>query len=252
MTPNGKFKTGMNVLKKKGMKALFALKGKIGPGINLSIPIQLSLFDKLIIPILTYGSDVWGDECQYNSAVEDVHTNFCRFILKIPKHTPKMAIYSELGRYPIDTFVQRQLIKYYNRVVNCKNPLLKEALIVNKNIRSNWYTKIESLLTKMEESCILNSPEICTDSKLSILKCKLCNIFKSKWKEDIFCDTKNKKGNGNKLRTYRVFKKDISFENYLIEIKNPQLRETLTKFRLSNHKLEIEIVKNRKRPSRKE
>ena len=44
----------------------------------------------------------------------------------------------------------------------------------------------------------------------------------------------------SKLRTYGLLKKDIGFENYLQEIKNPSIRRTVCKFRLSNHSLMIE------------
>ena len=45
----------------------------------------------------------------------------------------------------------------------------------------------------------------------------------------------------SKLRTYAIFKKDSGFEKYLSNIKNPTRRAILTKFRLSNHKLMIEV-----------
>ena len=45
----------------------------------------------------------------------------------------------------------------------------------------------------------------------------------------------------SKLRTYAIFKNEIGFEKYLSDIKNPVTRTILTKFRLSNHKLMIEV-----------
>ena len=44
-----------------------------------------------------------------------------------------------------------------------------------------------------------------------------------------------------KLRTYGLMKHDIGREGYLVQIKNTKLRQKLTKFRLSNHKLMIEL-----------
>ena len=43
-----------------------------------------------------------------------------------------------------------------------------------------------------------------------------------------------------KLRTYRKFKQDHQHENYLKTVKDTDKRIALTKFRISNHKLEIE------------
>ena len=45
----------------------------------------------------------------------------------------------------------------------------------------------------------------------------------------------------SKLRTYGLLKHVVGREEYLIQIKNTKLRQKLTKFRLSNHKLMIEV-----------
>ena len=44
----------------------------------------------------------------------------------------------------------------------------------------------------------------------------------------------------SKLRTYALFKTDKGREKYLDEIKNIAIRQSLTKFRLSNNQLNIE------------
>ena len=50
----------------------------------------------------------------------------------------------------------------------------------------------------------------------------------------------------SKLRTYGLMKYKIGREDYLAEIRNTKLRCKLTKFRLSNHKLMIEIGRHMK------
>ena len=45
----------------------------------------------------------------------------------------------------------------------------------------------------------------------------------------------------SKLRTYAIFKKEKSYEKYLTDTKNVVTRKNVTKFRLSNHKLMIEV-----------
>ena len=45
---------------------------------------------------------------------------------------------------------------------------------------------------------------------------------------------------GSKLGTYALFKKEPGLENYLTEVKNVSVRQKVTKFRLSNHRLAIE------------
>ena len=55
-------------------------------------------------------------------------------------------------------------------------------------------------------------------------------------------DTRKDASQGNKMRTYRLFKPIDNYkcEDYLHQITNTQHRIALTKLRLSNHKLAIE------------
>ena len=48
----------------------------------------------------------------------------------------------------------------------------------------------------------------------------------------------------SKLRTYALFKTDTGREKYLDEIKNIAIRQSLTKFRLSNNLLNIEKMRH--------
>ena len=42
---------------------------------------------------------------------------------------------------------------------------------------------------------------------------------------------------GSKLRTYGLLKREIGLENYLTDINSPNIRRSVSKFRLSNHSL---------------
>ena len=46
--------------------------------------------------------------------------------------------------------------------------------------------------------------------------------------------------NQPKMRTYLLFKKDFGMETYITKISNLTIRKTISKFRLSDHKLLIE------------
>ena len=58
----------------------------------------------------------------------------------------------------------------------------------------------------------------------------------------------NIKADTSKLRTYAAFKKDIGFEKYLSEIKKVSVRTHMSKFRLSNHRLMIEVGRHNGTP----
>ena len=47
---------------------------------------------------------------------------------------------------------------------------------------------------------------------------------------------------------YGIFKTEIGYENYLSIIKDPKKRTVITKFRLSNHRLMIEVGRHQNIP----
>ena len=58
----------------------------------------------------------------------------------------------------------------------------------------------------------------------------------------------NKCGPGNKLRTYKLIKKDFGLEKYLVLVTNPRHRTSLARLRLSSHQLEIEMGRHARPP----
>jgi hypothetical protein len=60
-TRNRRIINGITSLVEKGNKAMFSLL-KRARNLNLPIDCLLSAFDKMILPILSYGSKVWGYE----------------------------------------------------------------------------------------------------------------------------------------------------------------------------------------------
>lgn len=73
---------------------------------NLDLPIdlQLKLFDSTILPIMTYGREIWGYENL--QMCERIHNSFLRSITKCRNSTLLYMLYGELGRYPIEIFIK--------------------------------------------------------------------------------------------------------------------------------------------------
>jgi len=65
----------------------------------INIRHKFELFDKLLLPILNYGCEVWG--FHPDKAVERLHVQFCKQILHVEKNTQNAFVYSELGRMPL-------------------------------------------------------------------------------------------------------------------------------------------------------
>ena len=53
------------------------------------------LYNALVLPIITYGSAIWGDKSY--SHIDAVHNKACRFFFGVGKYTPNAAIQGEMG-----------------------------------------------------------------------------------------------------------------------------------------------------------
>ena len=69
----------------------------------------------------------------------------------------------------------------------------------------------------------------------------LCKSFQQTWIRNLHNDSRNPGSGKNKLRTYRIFKTSFHLENYLLDIRNFTYRRWLTKLRISDHNLQIEL-----------
>ena len=88
---------------------------KFGRKYNLSIKCLMSLFDKMIKPILLYGCEIWG--FGKNDIIENVHLKFCKIVLNLKPSTPNYMIYGELGRQPLDIDIKLRIVTFWGRIV---------------------------------------------------------------------------------------------------------------------------------------
>ena len=58
---NGNFYRSKVQLKDQAEKAMFSLLNKSNE-LGLSVDVQLELFDKTVLPVMLYGSEIWGYE----------------------------------------------------------------------------------------------------------------------------------------------------------------------------------------------
>ena len=84
----GNFNMAIKSQADKGRRAMYEIlkKGKLH---KLSISCQLDIFDKVVKPILLYGSEVWGFRNCYE--IEKVHLKFCKLLLNL-----KTSLYPKL------------------------------------------------------------------------------------------------------------------------------------------------------------
>ena len=135
--------------------AAFALHNlfRIFNTVELPVAKKCKLFDTLVGSILNFGSEVWG--MNEASDIELIHTKFLRRILGVKKSTNLIALYGELGRFPLHIIRKVHIIKYWIKML--KEPdtslikqvylMLKEDTDNNCNYNcKNWASQIKQLL----------------------------------------------------------------------------------------------------------
>ena len=212
-----------------------ALKTKLGISFNKHIDETIKLFDTLVKPILLYSSDFWGClKVPMNNPVENLHSMFCKQLLGVHKSTTNIWVLLELGRTPLMHFAQKSAIKNWSRIHNSKtNSVMRASYKGAVTDDLDWYQKITSSINEIGLGNVLDPSTSLKDNFHSVYFRRCQDIFQ----QNAFGTIANLV---SKLRTYNLIKDSWQAEAYLKVIKNVKDRTSLSKFRLSNHKLLIE------------
>jgi len=247
MSNNGNFAMAQKSLNNKALRALFKLK-KLTFGTKLKPFVLMKLFDQLIKPICLYGSEIWGpmnlniaDSLENDGKLETslekflcekLNMSFSKYVLGVHKRSQNSAVRGELGRPPLGLDILSAIVRYRLRLeLSAENSILKEAYELsnsNTNKKKCWGPSskhLTSFITKharLDEYTLLNK---------KMLKRFLRSNYIKQWQEKIQGESK--------MRTYITFKSNFEYESYL-NMANEDQRKSMTRFRISAHRLAIE------------
>ena len=184
-----------------------------------------------------YMSDFWGGlkgPAEYRNPIEKLHLMACKQFLGVQKQSTNIGVLLELGRVPLQHFAVKAAIKNWERIKTGKiNLILKESHSNAVIEKLPWITHIRLVLQQHN----LESRNLSTRKKYPFIHKLLHEQQNENFHTNAFQKIIDP---DNKLRTYSLFKTDVGLEKFLIEVKNIKARQALTKFRLSNHTLNIE------------
>jgi len=229
-----------HTLAAQARKVLFVI-NQVNIQCDYSYQTACDIFDKCVVPILTYGSEAWGPYA--HDVIESVHTKFCKIQLGVGPSTPTPAVLGECGRDHIYVNCIIKCVKYWLKLISLPKESLLGAcycFLYNQSLlgKPNWCTKIKEILFKYgfgwawEDQ---NVPDEHVFMKLFSKRLKDCEL--QLWASDV--------QNMPKLRTYSLFKETRQQELYLSLCIPRRLRIVLAKFRTGNHRLEIEVGRHR-------
>jgi hypothetical protein len=227
---SGSLETVVEHLAAAGQRAIFALRRRYAD-LKINNPtIVCQLFDALVKPILNYGYELWVDEPATKS-LEAIHRSFLKSLLGVNDTTPSRIVLAEFGRFPLILFWRQQALKYKARMsTSLPSCLMSLAYSVQQALLSRqkcWLCKLQNWDSERDTQPSSQVPP----SMASM--------------QQIFLDSS---GGGNRLANYfRLYGSNAyGFQAYLSLVDNVQLRKCLSRFRCSNHGLEIETGRRTK------
>ena len=143
---NNKFRKAQKKQLNQARRAMYSLLSK-SYSLDLPIDILLELFDQLVIPVLLYGSEVWGFEVIRN--LEVFHMKFCKQIFKLNRSTANCMVLGELGRFSLEKYISNRMINFWcnlehsgqNKLSGMVYNVLK--LLYNENVYQSPWIKIK-------------------------------------------------------------------------------------------------------------
>ena len=114
-TPGGSFSNAQVTLSGQAQKVIFKLNGYLYIFSDITPKHVLNLFDKLVTPILNYGSEVWG--FRKAKQIQRVHLQFCKNLLGVNQSTQNNFVYGDLGRMNYQSCRYMNIVIYWLKVI---------------------------------------------------------------------------------------------------------------------------------------
>ena len=247
---DGSMLAAMENLCVRGWKATFKLKTAL-KNIDVNPVTRMKLFDTLIKPIICYASEVWGPinnlatsgsistfwKRTENLPIEKFQLKYCKHALGVHSKATNAAVMGELGRLPLTLNVVKSMLRFWQHanLVKDRFPLLTEAFKQDKQLSGSksWSKCLNRILDLFGLS-----PQ--TDKPSDMFIQKVMGVMRTKY-IDFWRNSLGSVGADNgKLHVYRRLKSNFQAEPYLQLIRKNKVRQAMTNFRISSHRLEIE------------
>jgi len=115
----------MKHVARRGQAAVAVVHRKVRElGVAPNASTMLLLFQAVVLPNLTFGCEVWGpwflhtdfSDRLFDNRLERVRISFLRVLLGLKSSTPSWNVLREVGWYPLQLFVARQLVRWMNKL----------------------------------------------------------------------------------------------------------------------------------------
>ena len=232
------FAENYQYLSDQARKAIFSLHRKTKAIRSLPPVVTLYMFDVLIRPILTYGSDIWGFNKSAANTLDKVFLNYNRCTLQVKATTCNAIVQGECGKFPPSVYCHGNVLSYYHRLLTMpEGKVVKSVFNMMCNLSKQGFQTWAIRVCELARSYHIDINEtvhIRSDHFKSLCSDIIKQEFVDKWNSEISSNR------STILETYALYKSHYVTEAYLDLISNPKHRIAVSKLRASSHNLEIE------------
>ena len=213
MNYNGSFKSCQTQLCQQGRRAMYSLIAKC-PKLDLPIDLQLELFDAMVLPVITYGCEIWG----FNTCkdIENVQVTLLKHILNVRKTTCNAMVYGELAKYPVSVHIKTRMLNYWSRLLTGKQVKLCCVMyqcllkLYNENtFISPWLSYTRTLLNNSGLSGVWIYQDV---NNYVWLK----NAFERNVKDQWITEWRSLLSSKSSCSTYVSYQDNFALESYLV------------------------------------
>ena len=230
---NGKFSRTQKRAAEQGRKALFSVLKTCNKN-YFNIETMLSVFDTYVNSILSYGSEVWG--FHRGQDIEKIHIQFCKRLLGVRKGTCNDFIYSELGRFPLQIIRKLRIFKYWIKLRNTNNIILRAVYEDMEQNKDGWLMKVKQELDELGLGYIWNLSHV-DRIVYNVIKERINDTFKQQCYNRIMTTPKG--------ILYKHLVNEFKLQNYLRKPLDARCLKEITKIRTCAHKLNLEFGRHR-------
>ena len=197
---------------------------------NLPIDLQFDLFDKMVIPVILYGCEIWG--YKNLEILEKLHLKFCKYVMKLKSSTPDVMVFGESGRLKIEYYAKKRMINFWATIV-CGNRNKLSFIMYNICKQryenglpsSEWFLNFASMLSNYGINFIPDE-ELYVKAAVKHMLIHLKNEYINNWETQV--------NNAPKCSTlYKHIKLNFASEYYLTNLPY-NLRITMSRIRTCN------------------
>ena len=197
------------------------------------------LFDTLVWSVINYGSAIWGTS--EFSCISAVQNRAMRFYMGVGKYTPNDAVSGDMGWKPPYVKQWSNIFRHWARCTKMDKDRINYKVFIWSIRKSsykikNWSYKVIEMLKLYNMDRFCNVDDYILDKNIiHQLEVNIFDNYKTEWSTRL-----DSYGQGNKLRTYKLFKFSYSTEQYLLQNIPIRYRSAFAKFRCGVAPLKIE------------